>query len=56
MALAENYRRRAAECLALAQRISDPNDKAKMLEIAEAWRRLAEWADAQESKKNGERG
>lgn len=50
---ADDYRRRSAECLALAQRISDSEDKAKMLEIAEAWRRLADWSEARESKEQG---
>lgn len=51
MAAPDDYRRRAAECLALAQQIANPDDKAKMLEMAEAWRRLAEWHDQQDGKK-----
>jgi hypothetical protein len=51
MAAAENYRRLAAECLTLAQQLTDPDDRAKMLEMAEAWRRLARWSEDQERKK-----
>jgi hypothetical protein len=48
MTSAEEYRRLAAECLAVAQQITNPDDKAAMLEIAEACRRLAEWAAAKD--------
>ena len=38
----DDFRRYAAECLALAQRMSDSADKAHMLQMAQAWRDLAE--------------
>jgi hypothetical protein len=38
----DDYHRYAAECLALAQRTSDPNDKARLFDMAEAWRMLAQ--------------
>jgi hypothetical protein len=41
MARAEDYRRYAAECLALAQRAENPNDRAKLLEMAHAFNQLA---------------
>ena len=42
MASAEVYRRYAAECVALAQRLRDPNDKARLLEMAQAFLDLAD--------------
>ena len=56
MASADDYRRRAAECLAFAHRITDPDDKAMMIEIAAAWRRLADWAEAKERERQREDG
>jgi hypothetical protein len=41
MARAEDYRRYAAECLALAQRAQDSNDRARLLEMAHAFNELA---------------
>jgi hypothetical protein len=48
MTSAEDYRRRAEECFAIACEINNPNDKATLLEIADAWRKLAHWAAAKE--------
>lgn len=45
MASAEDFRRYAAECVALAQRMSDPADKAHMMRMAQAWRDLADRID-----------
>ena len=42
MARADEYRRHAAECLRVAQRVTDPNDKALLIQMAEKWRELAE--------------
>ena len=39
---AEDCRRYAAECLDLARKIGKSDDKARLLEIAERWRELAE--------------
>src|SRR5262245_44013335 len=47
MSPAETYRRYAAECLALAQKVSTPEDRAHLLQMAQHWRQLAEKADAQ---------
>jgi hypothetical protein len=41
MARAEDYRRYAAECLALAQRAREEADRAKLLEMAHAFNELA---------------
>ena len=42
MTSADDLRRYADECVMLAQRMSDPGDKAHMLEMAQAWRDLAD--------------
>ena len=49
MARAEEYRRYAAECLALAQRAQDPNDRARLLEMAHAFNELAAKAAAEDA-------
>lgn len=41
MARAEDYRHYAAQCLALAQRAEDPNDRARLLDMANAFNQLA---------------
>jgi hypothetical protein len=46
MASGDDYHRNAAECLALAQRTSDAGDKARLLDMAEAWRALAQKREA----------
>jgi hypothetical protein len=38
------YQERAAQCLRLAQSMSDPTNKALLLEMAQTWVRLAEQA------------
>ena len=45
MARADDYRRYAAECLALAQRAEDPNDRARLVDMAHAFKQLALKAD-----------
>jgi hypothetical protein len=37
----EHYLRHVAECLELAQRAQDPQDRVRLLEMAQAWRELA---------------
>lgn len=37
-----DYRRYAAECVRLAQRVEDPMDKARLLDMAETFRELAD--------------
>jgi hypothetical protein len=41
---ADEYRRKAQECVATAQRAADPGDKINWLTMAESWQRLAEKA------------
>ena len=48
MARAEDYRRYAAECLALAQRAQDPNDRLRLLEMARAFNGLAAKAGSED--------
>ena len=47
MASVEELRSYASRCLELAQRADDPNDKARLLAMAEAWKALADKAAAQ---------
>ena len=44
MAVADQYRRYAAECIRVAQQIQNPTDKSMLLQMAEMWIRLAEKA------------
>jgi hypothetical protein len=39
---AVDYRRYAAECVRLAQQVADPEDKARLIDMAETFRELAE--------------
>ena len=39
---AVDYRRYAAECVRLAQQVADPDDKARLLDMAETFRELAD--------------
>jgi hypothetical protein len=52
MASAEELRSYASHCLALAQRADDPNDKARLLQMAEAWKSLADKAVLNEPKRS----
>jgi hypothetical protein len=47
-ARAEEYRRRAQECLDLARKISLERDRAIVLDMAQSWLRLAEQQERQE--------
>jgi hypothetical protein len=42
----ERYRRYAADCLKMVQSASNDGDKARLLQMAETWRHLAELAEA----------
>jgi len=59
MTSADDFRRYAAECVTLAQRMSDTADKTHMLQMAQAWHELAEKqeakaaADRKETPENG---
>ena len=46
MSDSERYRRYAANCLRVAQLVSDPGDKTLLLQMAETWRRLAQQAES----------
>jgi hypothetical protein len=45
----DRYKQYAAECLRIAQQTAERGHKARLLEMAEAWQRLAEAA----AKRNG---
>jgi hypothetical protein len=45
MATADEYRGYAAECVRLARESTRPEDKARFLQMAQAWRELADKAD-----------
>jgi hypothetical protein len=49
MSRADDYRRYAAECLALAQRAKAPGDRARLVEMAHAWNEMAVKVAAQPS-------
>jgi hypothetical protein len=51
MSLADRYRQFAAECVRAAQQAPNADDKVSLLEMAEAWRRLAERASKAEDDK-----
>ena len=42
MELAEQYKRRAAECVRMADQTDQPEDKTMLLQMAQTWLRLAE--------------
>jgi hypothetical protein len=42
MITAEEYRRYSAECLDLADRTANPNDKARLVQMAQAFLELAD--------------
>ena len=46
----KNYQKRAADCLRLAQEVSDPTNKAMLLEMAQTWVNLAEQELAKSNK------
>ena len=46
----QNYQKRAADCLRLAQEVSDPTNKAMLLEMAQTWVSLAEQELAKSNK------
>ena len=45
MARAQDYRRYAQECLALAERAADPGDRLRLVEMAQAFNEMAAKAD-----------
>jgi hypothetical protein len=50
MTQAETYRTNAAECVALAQKAHNPEDRARLLQMAQAWRQLAERFEAKDQR------
>src|SRR5207247_1342892 len=53
MSRAEDYRRYAGECVRVAQAISDPHEKARLLEMAQKWRDLSNKAEEAEGPNTG---
>jgi hypothetical protein len=56
MSLAERYRKHADECVSMAHWINDRADKAVLLQMAQAWRRLAGRAEAHQGSPDQRRG
>jgi hypothetical protein len=48
MSAAEQYRRNASECMAITAFFVDPQQRATILALAEAWTRLAQQAEKNE--------
>jgi len=44
-----DYRRYAAECVRLAQQVADSEDKARLLDMAETFRELAEKSETKQN-------
>jgi hypothetical protein len=51
MALADQYKRRAAECIRMAERTDNAEDKALLMQMAQTWMRLAEKAEDRSDEK-----
>ena len=51
MALADQYKRRAAECVRMAERTENAEDKTLLLQMAQTWMRLAEKAEDRSDEK-----
>jgi hypothetical protein len=47
MPVLDEYRRHADECVRAAQMVNDPVDRTLLLQMAQAWRHLAQRAEAQ---------
>jgi hypothetical protein len=45
MSAADQYRRNASECIAITAFFADPQQRASILALAEAWTRLAQQAE-----------
>jgi hypothetical protein len=48
MTSSKDYRRYAAECLSLAERVVNPLDKARLIEMAQNFLKMAEQQETQE--------
>jgi hypothetical protein len=51
MASADQYKRRAAECVRMAEKVENRDDKATLLQLAQPGLRLAEKAEDQADEK-----
>ena len=51
MELADQYKRRAAECVRMAERTDDAQDRALLMQMAQTWMRLAEKAEDRSGEK-----
>jgi hypothetical protein len=49
--LSDQYKRRAAECVRMAERTDNAEDKALLLQMAQTWMRLAEKAEERTEEK-----
>ena len=45
MSKPDRYKQRAAECVRMAENAGNPEDKAKLLQMADSWLRLAAKAE-----------
>jgi hypothetical protein len=45
MGISDQYKRRAAECVRMAERTDSAEDKVLLLQMAQTWMRLAEKAE-----------
>ena len=54
MASAKDSRRYAADCVTLAQRMSDPAEKSALLQMAQAWHELEEKQEAKAAEERKE--
>jgi hypothetical protein len=52
MASVDDYLQYAEQCVALASKSSNPADKARLLQMARAWRDLSEKRDMRDQKKD----
>jgi hypothetical protein len=50
----ERYRRYAADCLKMVQSATNDGDKARLLQMAETWRHLAELEEAKAAARDDE--
>jgi hypothetical protein len=51
MSRADQYKRRAAECVRMAERTDNAEDKALLMQMAQTWMRLAEKAEDRSDEK-----
>jgi hypothetical protein len=54
MSSAADYRRYAAECIALSERVSNPLDKARLIDMAQEFLKLADKRERRETDQSGD--